>query len=479
MMQKALAIDPGFAMAYRSMAMSYNNSYFMARAEACLKKAMELSDRVSPKERYLLEAEYYSRSEAMTPKAIGAYKKFLEIYPDDSFANLKLAFIYLNYEMWEECIELCRVPIRDKDRTYYAYDYAASSYLALGQPEKAKDVIMGYFSTIGDSGPLRFDLADYFAFQGKYKEALGEVEKTIALNPEDPQNFMSKGNLFVYLGNLSRAAEECRNLQKLRAPGAQSSYLYEMILLAILQGKFNEAEALARKAIAGVETLGEKFLVNIFRSLSAYGLWRSGHLKEAIQEYDRIRNTAVEINNVAWQRRALQGKGLVYCTLNSLDEARLTAEELSRLVQNALNPKETRMVEHLLGQVELQKGDAGKAIDHLKRAYSLLPHEYSFPGDVQALYLEPLAVAYYKSGDLDRARQEFEKIGALTTCRIAYGDIYTRSFYMLGKIAEQKGDKAVAREHYQKFLGLWKDADPGLPEVEDARQRLAALEGGR
>ena len=102
MMQKALAIDPGFAMAYRSMAMSYNNSFYMAKAEACLKKAMELSDRVSPKERYLLEAEYYSRSEATTPKAIEAYKKFLEIYPDDLFANIKLAYIYNSYEMWEE-----------------------------------------------------------------------------------------------------------------------------------------------------------------------------------------------------------------------------------------------------------------------------------------------------------------------------------------------------------------------------------------
>jgi tetratricopeptide (TPR) repeat protein len=475
MMQKALAIDPGFAMAYRSMAMSYNNSYYMAKAEACLKKAMELSDRVSPKERYLLEAEYYSRSEAMTPKAIEAYKKFLEIYPDDQFANIKLAYIYNKYEMWEECIERCRVPIRDKDRIYYAYSYVASSYLALGQPEKAKDVIMGYFSAIGDSVPLRFDLADCYMYQRKYKEALEEVEKTIALNPEDPQNFLSKGNLFIYLGDFSRAAEEYRNLLKLRAPEAQGFYLYEMILLAILQGKFSEAEALARQAIAAIEKSDEKFLMNIFRERSAYGLWRSGHLKEAIQEFDRIRDTAVEIDNVSLQRRALQGKGLVYCTLNSLDKAALTADELSRLVQNALNQKETRMVEHLLGQIELQKGHADKAIDHLKRAFSRLPHEYSFPGDEQALYLEPLALAYYKSGDLDHAREEYEKIGALTTGRMAYGDIYARSFYMLGKIAEQKGDKAVAREHYQKFFDLWKDADPGLPELADARKRLSTL----
>jgi hypothetical protein len=46
---------------------------------------------------------------------------------------------------------------------------------------------------------------------------------------------------------------------------------------------------------------------------------------------------------------------------------------------------------------------------------------------------------------------------------------------MLGKIAEQHRDKARARENYGKFLDLWKDADPGLPEVEDAKRGLAAL----
>jgi hypothetical protein len=46
---------------------------------------------------------------------------------------------------------------------------------------------------------------------------------------------------------------------------------------------------------------------------------------------------------------------------------------------------------------------------------------------------------------------------------------------MLGKIAEQHGDKARAQENYRRFLDLWKNADLGLPEVEDVKKRLAAL----
>jgi hypothetical protein len=59
--------------------------------------------------------------------------------------------------------------------------------------------------------------------------------------------------------------------------------------------------------------------------------------------------------------------------------------------------------------------------------------------------------------------------------RLSYGDLYAKSFYMIGKIFEQQGNTAKAIEHYEKFLDLWKDADPGIVEVEDAKKRLAAL----
>jgi hypothetical protein len=46
---------------------------------------------------------------------------------------------------------------------------------------------------------------------------------------------------------------------------------------------------------------------------------------------------------------------------------------------------------------------------------------------------------------------------------------------MLGKIYEQQGNKPKAIENYEKFLDLWKDADPGIVEVEDAKTQLETL----
>ncbi len=95
--------------------------------------------------------------------------------------------------------------------------------------------------------------------------------------------------------------------------------------------------------------------------------------------------------------------------------------------------------------------------------------------DEYAIFLDPLARAYEKSGNLSKARETYEKITALTMGRFMFAGVYVKAFYQLGKIAEQLGDFAAARENYGKFLGFLKNADPGIPEVEDAQKRLAGL----
>jgi tetratricopeptide (TPR) repeat protein len=84
-----------------------------------------------------------------------------------------------------------------------------------------------------------------------------------------------------------------------------------------------------------------------------------------------------------------------------------------------------------------------------------------------------LALAHYQAGNLDKAAETYNRIGALTTGRLDYGDGYAKSFYMIGKINEQKGEKARAIENYQKFLDLWKTPTPA-----SASARLPGISRG-
>jgi tetratricopeptide (TPR) repeat protein len=165
--------------------------------------------------------------------------------------------------------------------------------------------------------------------------------------------------------------------------------------------------------------------------------------------------------------------------MNKIGEAKRVAEELKRVTEEGLNKKVIRHYYHLIGMMELKEGNLSKGIELFKRAIALLPFQYTdgqfTNDDSHALFMDPLALAYYKSGNLEKAREEYEGIISLTTGRIFFGDIYAKSFYKLGKIYEQQGHKVKAIEHYEKFLDLWKDADPGIHEVDEARKRLSEL----
>ena len=121
--------------------------------------------------------------------------------------------------------------------------------------------------------------------------------------------------------------------------------------------------------------------------------------------------------------------------------------------------------------IELYREDYSKAIEYFNAAITLEPHGLQ----KNAEFIESLAWAYFLEGEFNKAKEEYVKITNLTSGRLFCGDIYAKSFYMLGKIYEQQNEKAKAIENYKKFLSLWKNADPGLPEVEDTKKRLAGL----
>lgn len=104
-----------------------------------------------------------------------------------------------------------------------------------------------------------------------------------------------------------------------------------------------------------------------------------------------------------------------------------------------------RLYHNLMGMIELKRDNFSQAIKYFEKVLPLLPSQ-SGTEDEQALFIEPLALAYYKSGDVEKAREEYERILSLTTGRLYFGDIYAKSFYMLGRIYQEKGWEGKAME---------------------------------
>jgi tetratricopeptide (TPR) repeat protein len=168
--------------------------------------------------------------------------------------------------------------------------------------------------------------------------------------------------------------------------------------------------------------------------------------------------------------------GQVKLALGDLPAARRTAEELKICVEGAVDKKLARHHYYLAGMIESEAGHFSSAVDNLNKAIALLGAESWYTKTAwKAVFFAGLAAVYFKSGDLARAEETYRKIQSFPLVRLQCGDVYAVSFYWLGKIAEEEGRPAEAAESYRRFLDLWKNADPDLPEVVDARKRLAGL----
>jgi tetratricopeptide (TPR) repeat protein len=125
----------------------------------------------------------------------------------------------------------------------------------------------------------------------------------------------------------------------------------------------------------------------------------------------------------------------------------------------------------VMGNIELSKGNPVTAIAHLEKAAAgALPR-------MLEVWI-PLASAYLEAHRLAEAVDLFEDIlNMYDADRVGFLIQLVKCHYLLGMAYEESGwtDKAI--EQYEEFLDIWRDADPGIEEIEDARERLARLKG--
>ena len=477
LMEKAVDIDPDFAMAYRSMSDSYGNIGYTPQRNLYMEMALELSDRLPAKERYLIEGDYYSFSEKTLGKAIGAYKQLLELYPDDPIGNHHIAIRYSSVGDKQKAVEHYEINRKNDDLSLLGYGNLASVYREVDAYDKAKEVLEEALKKYPDMATAHANLSLHYRMEEKYDFALAEINKAFALEPAkgtqvDRINYLRRAEIHFYRDDMAKAAEDYQWLFKQEQPQAIYLGSFGLINLNVIQGKFKGTKDIIRPFIDLCKEAGVYWPITEVYLKFAYIDLKTKNLREALKDCDSASEYALKADSLSQQRDALHAKGLVYLRMNSAEESSKTAEELRALILEAHNPQLMHYFQHLTGMIELKKENYSQAIELFKEALSLQSGD---PRDRRADYIDSLARAYFSSGYMDEAQLEYEKITSLSSGRLDYGDIYAKSYYMLGKIYKEKGWRGKEIESYEKFLDLWKDADPGFPEVEDAKMRLAAL----
>jgi serine/threonine protein kinase/lipopolysaccharide biosynthesis regulator YciM len=468
--QKAISIDPGFAMAYRGMAAAYGNMGSMKKQRETIQKAMELVDRVAERERYLIQGQFYYYDPKTYDKAIESFEQLLALYPDDSIGTNYLGNIYYALEEWDKAIEYHQMAYKAQKHSLSCTSLA-SSYQGAGLFQKARDVCEDYLKNSSDNPDIHRFLCWNYLYEGQFDSAQAEADKAFILDPKGNDNFFLKGSILFLQDNLAGAESEFQKLLEAKPDYYPYSAMGNLAAIDVRRGHFEKAIEQRRQQLGLAQRVGEKAWEASAHMSLAYRYWRAGNIKMAEAEVEALLKIAEEENFIQPKFAGLMLRSVLYLEKKSPSEASKTAEELRKLNESMLFRKQIRWYFDLIGYIELYKNALAKAIQYFEQAVSMDPSpEIAKDTDL----LDDLGSAYFKHGDMEKARQTYEKINFQLSSKWN-GDVYVKSFFMLGRIAEQQGDKVEAADHYRKFLDLWKDADPGIREVEEAKKRLAAL----
>jgi tetratricopeptide (TPR) repeat protein len=421
--EKAIELDPEFAMAYRGMAAAYSNRRGgSSKTRVYAQKAFDLRHRVSIRERNLIEIYYFYQNDQTRDKAIETCLNLLEFYPDEPLGYSYLGLIYAGKEEWEKSRENHEAAFRIQNDPLHLSNliYVCE---ALGLYDKAINLCEDYLKDDSKEAKIHLMLARIYLIQGEYELSLAELETLLSLDPDYNTNYRWRGHIYLLNDDFVQAEKEYNKIKN-------GDSGFNLTNLNISRGILKKPRDRANQVFSNLN-----FDINADQTFF---------------------------------------KGLNYLGNKSIAEAERIADELMESKANGMKRRRLRYHNYLQGLIQIEKDKFREAIPYLEEVESSL----SFQNRVRrfhAFFMEPLAFAYYKSGNLNKAIQQYGKIISLTIGRLNYGDIYAKSYYMLGKIYEEQGNTAKAIEHYEKFLDLWKDADPGIAEVSDARERGTVL----
>jgi len=473
-LKKAVAIDPEFAIAYNKISINYSYLKQSDFALQYIKRAVDLLEHVSDRERYLIKGSYYTQIRKSYREKIKPYLALLKLYPEDEKGNILLGSNYRNVEEWDLAIKQFERVLKINDKSRIALWNLAYIFMKKGWYDKDIDFLKKNKYLLYNRVRYHRYLSDIYTCQHRYDLSLMELQNVISLEANNYENFELTGSVYYLKGNLTKAQKIYRQLVEERDSNSELLGRFWIAHLYLTHGQSKKCKENIIKGIALSEKSGFKYYELDFKLFLAYLKFQCRLFTESIALSKRAFEKALKYNFKENQVEAYHLLGLNLIELDKINEAKKFTEEFKKMVEKTGDKRGFRYYYHLMGLIAFKEDNALESISYIKKAINLLPYQ-SDKDDEHAFYISTLASILYKTGNIKEALQEYKKIVNLTFGRLRFGDIYSKSFYWLAKIYQKKGWEGKAIENFEKFILLWKKADFSLHEFKDAKKQLITL----
>ena len=462
--RKALKYDSTFAMAYYQLTEIGTDDW-----KEMLAKASKYSDKVSHKEKCYIRVLEIGYSEKTTGEDyVKELKKLLERYPQEKDALRMLGSYYRSPGQFDQSLRYLNKAIEIDPLYKLAYNELAYVYHEMGNFDKSIWAINKYISLAPSEANPYDTRGDLYAWNGKIDQAIESYQKALDIKPDFIMSLEKLGHMYLFKREYAKA-ESCyyRELD-FAPPGERTRSAWVRILvpnIPLYQGKFENALQVLNDGIAAdrVDKIDEWFIER--KHFRIAGIYREKkNLDLALEEIEKcleIHRRVAPDDKISYQPS--------YARLLAEKKEFAKAEEVAEALKKNIKGDQNLMYNYwwTIGMIDLAKGNLEASIINLEKAAK------SSPSFAYRFYL---AKAYLEAGRLDEAAAEFEKVLSGYDNDRAFGAISAvKAYYLLGLTYEKSGWNKKAIEKYEEFLDIWKDADPGIPEVEDAKKRVAEL----
>jgi eukaryotic-like serine/threonine-protein kinase len=421
--QHAVELDPNFSLAYARLGTAYGNLNQMEVSEKFLKEAFDRRTRASERERLYIESHYYCDT-GQLEKCIPTWELYRQTYPRDAAPWDNLCNIYAAaFGQYEKALSYCQEEVHLEPSSAMSWANLSEKYRALNRFDEAKAAIETAIKQGQHSWILYAELIRLNAVQGQ-SNGDQEVRKRMEANPEGAFNLaIFDARLAATHGRLREAREA---LQKIEDLGVrlklQDSTSVEIARAAIFIGLCEDPTAAAETAEHAL---------------------RMSHADEP---------TLIAAEAYALARQESRAQGLANRVARGRPENMFIQVFDYPVVQ---------------ATIAINHGNAERALELLRPAAGYAPTH-----SIQA-YVR--GTAYLRAGKAQQAVNEFQRIRDLHSFHPLDPMI---SLAVIGQARAYRllDDATKARTFYQDFFALWKDADPNIPILKQAKAEYAKLQ---